>query len=283
MTSINTLPIWLVVLALFVAMVLSAVAGLALHSRRRRLGLLQPDDGREGYVVSAVLGLLALLLGFTLSLALDRFEARRTLVLQEANAIGAAYLRSQLLPEPERTRLSDLLVHYTDNRIALAKARVGSTGPLLAVNDALITDIWAAGEAGFDRIRGIDFSSTFLEAVNDVVSMDLSRKAARMARVPDTVVVALVMYLLTTAGVLGYVMTGRNGRATSMFLLLLLTLALALIVDINRPTMGTITESQAPMELLRAGLLSRPRASFDRWRVPPPAAAPPAAQGAAGG
>ena len=91
----------------------------------RIIGILQTTTevkGQESYVVSAVLGLLALLLAFTFSLATDRFEARRVLVLEESNAIGTAFLRTQLLGEPHRARLSQLLIEYTDNRIVLAKA-----------------------------------------------------------------------------------------------------------------------------------------------------------------
>src|SRR5215469_2478248 len=80
------------------------------------------SEGQEGYIVSGVLGLLALIMGFTLAMSVERFEARRQVVLEEANAIGTAYLRSQLLGEPHRTRLSRLLVEYTDNRLVLATA-----------------------------------------------------------------------------------------------------------------------------------------------------------------
>ena len=78
------------------------------HRRRGRMKT--RDSGSEGYVVSATLGLLALLLGFTFSLAIQRFETRRELVLADANAIGTAYLRVQLLDEPHRSRLSGLLI-----------------------------------------------------------------------------------------------------------------------------------------------------------------------------
>ena len=107
----------------------------------------QISGGQEGYVVSAVLGLLAFLLGFAFSLATDRFETRRHLVLEESNAIGTAFLRAQLLGEPHRARLSDLLVRYTENKIALARAQPDQQPPLLAIDDKLITEIWAATAA----------------------------------------------------------------------------------------------------------------------------------------
>src|SRR5687768_15219741 len=76
--------------------------------RREESGSGLATDNQEGYIVSGVLGLLALMLGFTLAMAVDRFDTRRLLVLQEANAVGTTYLRAQLLDEPHRARISKL-------------------------------------------------------------------------------------------------------------------------------------------------------------------------------
>src|SRR5262245_35151408 len=125
------------------------LAGFIGHAVRLRTTAGLPSEGQEGYIVSGVLGLLALMLAFTLAMAVDRFETRRQLVLEEANAIGTTYLRSQLLGEPHRTRLSKLLVEYTENRIALATA---PRAELLATSNQLLTDLWAATAAAFDSI-----------------------------------------------------------------------------------------------------------------------------------
>jgi hypothetical protein len=258
--------------ALFAAMCAAALIASLLQRRARGRSVDGQDkeSGQEGYIVSAVLGLLALLMGFTFSLAVDRFETRRHLVLEEANAIGTAYLRAQLLAEPDRTRMSGLLLHYTDNRIALAKAAPASATQqqLLKTNDALLTDIWAATSAAFDRIRGLPFSNTYLNSVNALIDLDASRKTARGAHVPGEVFAVLFIYLVTTAGVLGYVLRGARGRIAAGFLLALLTLSLMLIIDINRPTLGGIIESQQPMEDLQKSLTAQPPAVFDKWRGP---------------
>jgi len=144
---LNNANLLLIGIVLFGAMCLAAAVGVLLKISRREAGKdAEGEGGQEGYVVSAVLGLLALLLGFTFSMATDRFDARRALVLEEANAVGTAYLRAQLLDEPHRQRTTDLLLRYTDTRIALAKAQPGSAEQrrLLAVNDAMLTDLWTA-------------------------------------------------------------------------------------------------------------------------------------------
>jgi hypothetical protein len=223
-------------------------------------------DGGESYIVSAVLGLLALLLGFTFSLATERFEARRLLVMEETNAIGTAYLRTQLLGEPHRARLSHLLIAYTENKIALAQAKPHTGRALLAADDRLLTDIWAATAAAFDSIKHLDFSSTFVDSMNRMIDLDATRRAARQTQVPTVVFGALLIYMIVTAGVLGYVLSAPRSRYAAGLLLLLLTMSLLLIIDIDRPTTGNINESQRPMEQLLISLKSQPATVYDRWR-----------------
>lgn len=267
---LNNAPLLILGGGTLILMTMAVGAGVALRAWNdggRQIGKKGEDGGLEGYVVSAVLGLLALLMGFTFSLAVDRFETRRTLVLEEANAIGTTYLRAQLLEQPHRERISQLLVNYTDNRIALAKAPPDRVAPLLAANDRMLTDLWAATASAFVTIKGIDFSSTFVDGVNNVIDLDAARKTARMARVPSEVFFVLFVYLVVTAGVLGYVFVGNRGRGAAIFMLVLLTLSLLLILDIDRPNKGGIRESQTAMEQLRATFKSQPPIVFDRYLI----------------
>lgn len=267
---LNNAPLLILGGGTLILMTMAVGAGVALRAWNdggRQIGKKGEDGGLEGYVVSAVLGLLALLMGFTFSLAVDRFETRRTLVLEEANAIGTTYLRAQLLEQPHRERISRLLVNYTDNRIALAKAPPDRVAPLLAANDRMLTDLWAATASAFVTIKGIDFSSTFVDGVNNVIDLDAARKTARMARVPSEVFFVLFVYLVVTAGVLGYVFVGNRGRGAAIFMLVLLTLSLLLILDIDRPNKGGIRESQTAMEQLRATFKSQPPIVFDRYLI----------------
>lgn len=261
-----------------VVLILMAGGGLvgqwlrAQSDRRDAAAGLEHKDNYEGYLVSAVLGLLALLIGFTFSLAVDRFETRRGLVLEEANAIGTAYLRSQMLDAPHRAQLSNLLVAYADNRLILAKARdPEDLSRLLATNDRLITDLWTATVAAFPTIRDYDFSSTYVESMNAVVDLDASRKAARQVRIPAEVFLVLFFYMVVTAGVLGYVLIGPRGRATGIFVMCLTTLALMLALDIDRPTRGGIIEGQGPMEALVRSMRVHTPSVFDRTLGPVPA------------
>lgn len=261
-------PLLVVAGCAFGCMVLAALLGFGLREILGRRGQAPAIEGQESYIVSAVLGLLALLMGFTFALAVDRFETRRALVLEEANAIGTTYLRTQLLPEPHRERLTRLLVNYVDNRLLLATAQSAQTQRLVEANDQILTDLWSATAAAFDDIDAKPFSNSYLDTMNNMIDMDSARKAARGAHVPSEVFILLVFYLVVTSAVLGYVLKGGQGRVAAGLLLALLALSLTLIMDIDRPTGGGIRENQAPMVALRASMAAQPSAVFDRWRRP---------------
>jgi hypothetical protein len=82
--------------------------------------------------------------------------------------------------------------------------------------------------------------------------------------------VVLFVALVASAGVLGFVMSHFGGRMAAALILLLFTLVLMLIIDIDRPTRGLILEGQGPMADLRNTLATWPPSKFDRWRVATP-------------
>ena len=106
------------------------------------------------------------------------------------------------------------------------------------------------------------FRSSYLETMNQMIEMDTVRKVGRRAHVPPAVFTLLFVYQYVAAGVLGYVMAGRNGRWISAFLLFLFALAVVFVIDIDRPTGGLIQESQEPMLWLQASLHSHPPEAY---------------------
>jgi hypothetical protein len=266
---LNTAPLALIGATLLGAMCAAALIGYALRRRRARAGRESSDASDQaqlGYIVSAIMALLALLLSFTFSLAVERYMARRELVLEEANAIGSAYLRAQLLGPPHRERISRLLVQYADNRIALARATPGTEKALLATNNRLLAELGAATTAAFDSVQALPISISFVDGMNAVIDMDAARKTARVEHVPSEVVAVLMLYLIGTSGALGRVLIGPMGRVSAGFLMLLFTLSLLLVIDIDRPTIGGLREKQQPMESLLNSFAAQPPPAYDRWR-----------------
>ena len=254
---------------IFLASVLIA-ARIGLSLRNWREGNMGTDatehSNQETCIVSGLLGLLALLLAFTFSLTIDRFEIRRALVITDSNSIGTAYLRVQLLPEPHRTRLSKLLLDYTRNRILLARAQRDEVSLLLARDDHLLGDIWSATVAAHDAVKTLPLSMNLLDSMNAMIDADSSRRAERQANVPSRVLSALFLYLVITAAVFGYVLAGKRARITATILMGLLAISLLLIIDIDQPKRGHIVESQAPMEAVLEILKNQPPGTYDRWR-----------------
>jgi hypothetical protein len=246
---LDTQPIWLIIILVLVVLVGANCVGQWVSRKREKTFYAD----QEGYVVSSALALLALLLGFTFSLAIDRFEARRLLVVDEANAIRTAWLQADTFADPYRSRLKELLAGYAENRLALGKAQeLNAIEKRLANDEKLQTAVWRESVAAIGTMRD-DISSTYMGSVNSVIEIGASRQAAREANVPRRVFVMLVIYMAVSSGLLGYVI-GPHYRTSVLIMLGLASMAFLLIIDIDDATRGGIRESQAPMEDLNAFL-----------------------------
>ena len=254
-----------VVLTVLASMLAAGLAGFGTRQLQDRWGKIKEDHSQESYLVGSMIGVLGLLMAFSFGMALNRYEERRQLVVQEANAIGTSYLRSQFLDEPHRTRLSNLLVNYTDNRIALASAASGDRDRLLQVNDQLLNDIWAAVTAAGTSAAARSISVPLVLSFNEVIDLDLERKIARQARVPAPVLMLLYSFLIINAAVIGYVLEESRARVGAVVFFVLLSLYVGIISDLNRPASGSVRESQEPMLMLQTSLKSQPPKSFDRY------------------
>jgi hypothetical protein len=250
MTIVDAMPIWATGLVLLAGLTLASRTGIRLRART--------GDEDSGHILSAVLGLLALLIGFTFSLALSRYEMRSDLVLQEANAIGTTYLRAQLAPEPFRSQLQTLVRRYLDARLALADAGEDPTAIAWAEAQAeqLQQQMWETTVAAIPHIDPPVAAPLLTAAVNETIDLAAARKAALAARLPGSVVLTLVVYAAISAGILGYVTrgTGRGTRIIAFLLFILLTLAITLILDLDKPRTGSIVVSQAPLLDLQASI-----------------------------
>lgn len=184
--------------------------------------------------------------------------------MQEANAIGTAYLRTQLLDEPYRGTLSRLLVDYAKNRISLATEGAGG-GAYLKRNDQLLLEIWSAVKASRDSARAHGLTTALLATFNEVIDLDAERKIAWNLRVPPEVLFLLIVYLGVTAGVVGHQLDGPRGKRAALVMFLLVSLSITVIADLNCPMTGHARELQDPMIMLVASLKSQPPPVYDRF------------------
>ena len=262
---LSSLPIPAIGLGTFMLMLLAAASG---HSLRRLHVLRkkgpresQASVAQEGYLLGSSLGLLGLLLAFSFGMVLNRYEHRRELVTTEANAIGTAYLRAQLLDEPHRSRLSALLLAYAENRIQLSQA--DNQDAYMARNDHLLTAMWAAVRAARESALQHGITTALLLTFNEVIDLDTERKIAWQLRVPEEVLVLVALYMTITAGVVGYSIDGPRGVRAAFVLFVLLALSVTVITDVNRPISGNARESQNAMKMLLSSLKAQPPGAFD--------------------
>jgi hypothetical protein len=236
--------LWLVGLGLFMFMLLAAQAGAV--SRKRLARSAREGEDAEGYLLSATLALLGLLIAFTFSLAVSRFDARRQLVVNEANAIGTAWLRAGLAGGPQDPQLQQAITRYTDVRLGLSTGRNAATVDRETVRAQ--GAVWDALGKSVANAPPTLVNSTVI-AVNEMFDAASSRKAERGARIPARVLELLVLYAALSAGIIGYVMaaSGRRHVVVTSMLFLLLSLAMTLILDLDRPRDGSVLVSQQPM------------------------------------
>jgi hypothetical protein len=212
--------------------------------------------GQDSAFEGLILGVLALLLGFTMSMAVTRFEVRKHLVLEEANAIGTSYLRTQLLPAPEGTEIANLLREYVVVRLQYADAG-GDLDRLQATREQaarLQNEFWTRAVAYVQKDPSPVKAGLLLQSLNEVIDLESARWMAFQNHVPRAVIYVNYIVALFAVILVGYAF-GREGRrqvfSTSM-LILAITVVLAVIVDLDQPRQGFIKVSQQPLVDQRA-------------------------------
>ena len=230
--------------ALFVAMLVSYGIG-------RRIGVARlasdPDGLAHGIsaVDGAVFALLGLLIAFTFSGAASRFEARRDLITREANAIGTAYLRIDLLPGDAQPELRDLFRRYVELRAVVysTAADRAATEAKLAETAALQETIWAkAVAAGRRPDASAPATMLALPALNDMIDITTTRETATRDHPPAVIYLLLAGLSLVGSLLVGYGMSEnkRQSWLHTVAFAIVLSLTVYVIVDLEFPRVGLI-------------------------------------------
>lgn len=249
---IDYLPLWGVFAVTTGLVMLVAEAGFLLGRRNLRDSK-GAQQGPVGEVVAAVLGLLALMLAFTFNLAASRYDTRRALVLDEANAIGTTWLRAGLLPEAQRTEIRKLLREYLEVR--LSAVQTGQIQQGLARSDELQGRLWTEATAVGEKEPGSIMAGLFITSLNEVIDLHGKRVMSGMrTRIPLTIWAALYLVAVLGVGVIGYHagVSGARRFLTILPLVVTLSAVLLLIADLDRPQEGLFKVSQQALIDLRS-------------------------------
>ncbi|HTR17146.1 MAG TPA: hypothetical protein VMI52_08955 [Acetobacteraceae bacterium] len=247
---INAANDW-VLYALIVLFIGMGVEGGAAFARWRRMH--NPDDADRflSTLAAPTIGLLALMIGFTFSMALMRFEDRKTAVVEEANAIGTAALRGQMLPQPYSSAVAPLFKEYALLRVR----RGGETFASPAVMEVIRRSVDIQGKLWREAMEAaaanpqVVPTGLFVQALNSMIDMHETRLTAGRNHVPVVVFIMLEGVAIVAHGFAGYgeQWAGAWSRAGLWIMAVMIGSVIMLIVDLDRPQAGFITVDQQPL------------------------------------
>jgi hypothetical protein len=205
--------------------------------------------GQVGAIQGAILGLLGLLLGFSFAGAAGRFIERQDLIVTEANAIGTAWLRADLLDEPHRSQLKSHLADYVRRRIELShRLHGGYTDAMRQETDGFHNRIWRAAADGAAAKPAT--MVVMLPPVNELIDLHATRVAAGRKHLPVPILGLLIVCSALAVAVIGYGggLTQRRALPMSGALVILIAAALWITIDLDHPRAGLLRVSDAPLK-----------------------------------
>lgn len=253
MGYLDILPIW----AVFAGMVVLALAtaeigfqtGIWLQDRGSDVG----ENRMTSSVVGGMLGLLGLLMAFSISITVSQHSERRTMVVTEANAINTAWLRAGFIDEPDSLLIRKLLREYTEVRIKAAYHEI-DLPTVSRHSEDIHKKLWAVVESSVRQGNESDIMSGVVESINGVINTHNWRLAAAKKRLP-----IILGVILLAATLLSFLMVGiassadrkRDSAAILIFALAFIAVQM-IMVDLDRPQDGMLTVGQTAMtDLLR--------------------------------
>ena len=244
---LDVLPLWGLLLAGAALLGLAMEGGYQIgHWRHTKTP--GEKDQPVGAMVASILGLLALVLGFTFSLAASRFEARRQVVLEEANAIGTTYLRARLLPEPQRSEVEKLLREYVDVRVR--SVQQGKVEEVTSRSEALHELLWEQASGAAKKDPGSIMTGVFIQSLNEVIDLHAKRVLVGLrSRIPIVIWAGLFGLAMLGMAAVGY-QSGLSAtrRSPAMLgLVVAFSVVLFLIADLDRGQEGLLRVGQQAM------------------------------------
>jgi len=185
------------------------------------------------------------LLAFTFGLAASKFDERRTLVVDEANAIGTTYLRAGYLPDPNQTTIKNLLKEYVAIRVE--GINPGKLAKGVKRSEELQDQLWLQAIDIAEKNPNSVVAGLFIQSLNEVIDLHAKRiNIGIRIRIPLIIWIALYFVTILAIGSVGYQIGLTQARYLGISLLLILTFSsvLVLIADLDRPQEGFIKVSQ---------------------------------------
>ena len=253
------MPSWVLFIILVIIGVVATELGFLVGHRKVKKGINEPT-APIGTAVSAILALLAFMLGFTFSITSSRFADRKGLVISQANAIGAGYLRAGLLPEEQKTIVRKLFTEYIDLLLQLPEAK--NVEVLLNRRDDIHLLLWEQALSLEEQDIPPAMKSLFINSVNDIISLAEERKTVALVfRIPDALWEALLFLNAISMFAYGYQKGISGSRRTFELPVLTITYAvvIVLIADMDSTSLRRFKVSQEPLKSLQKMIRKGPK------------------------
>ncbi len=208
-----------------------------------------------GSLQASILGLLALLLGFTFSMSMQRYDSRNHALIDEATAISATLLRVQLLDNKYKAEVDQLLDDYIHLRLKVATIDL-TQGELRreinAESKALQRELWLMAMQIAEHDPSPLTSGAFLTSLDKMIAAEEKRNALLQLHVPEVVLYLLFVVFISAVGIIGYSsgLTGKRIAAPTILIAFLISMIVFLIIDLDRPKRGLIQVDQSLMREL---------------------------------
>src|SRR5262245_49417244 len=240
---IDVLPLWALFIVILFIVLLSVELGYRLGKYRRS----RHEEEKEaplGTMVGAILGLLAFILAFTFGLAATRFDARRQVVLDEANAIGTTYLRAGMLPE-RGEQVRDLLREYVAAR--LQAVQPGKLAEGIRRSEDIQQKVWTEAETIGQKTPNSIVAGMFVQSLNQMIDLHAARMQAGLrSRIPGAIWLGLFAVAALSLAAMDYY-AGLSGTRRSLAIVAVavtFAVVIELIADLDRPQEGVLRVSQ---------------------------------------
>lgn len=214
---------------------------------RRMRALTEEERQDMDLVISSSLTMLALIIGFSFSMAVNRYDQRKNYEEEEANAIGTEYVRADLLPAAEAAKVKQLLVQYLDQRLLFYTTRNASRdSAITSETTRLQNEMWSAVQ-GAAKAQPTPVSALAVAGMNDVLNRQGYTQAAYWNRIPTGAWTLMFALAICCSMLIGY---GSHKRDAKLYVIMpfLVSIAFFLIADIDSPRRGVIRV--APQNLI---------------------------------
>lgn len=226
--------------------------------RMRKSGVPDADRSHISSLQASLLGMLALLLGFSFAMAVSRFDTRKALLMREVNAIGTTYLRADFLDMEQARETKRLLRDYVDARLVSADRNISAADLEQYYRSAISIHkkLWPIASEAAARNPESEPVGLYIASLNEVIDVAEMRRGAFTNHVPEAIVALLILVSCGAMGFIGYGngVVGRRLLPSTITYIGLSALVLVMILDLDRPRQGMILVKQDAMFRLQASL-----------------------------